>query len=41
MKKRKSSTKERKGGVSPSQLIDARVNELGDWRGSSSRGFES
>jgi hypothetical protein len=31
MKKRKSSSKE--GGDSPSQLIDARIKELGDWRG--------
>jgi hypothetical protein len=33
MKKRKSGSKERKGGDSPSQLIDARIMELGDWRG--------
>ena len=33
MKKRKSGTKERKGGDSPSQLIDARIKELSDWRG--------
>ena len=33
MKKRKSGSKERKGGDSPSQLIDARIKELGDWRG--------
>ena len=31
-KKRKSGAKERKE-VSPSQLIDARIRELGDWRG--------
>ena len=31
--KRKSDTKEGKGGDSPSQLIDARIAELGDWRG--------
>jgi hypothetical protein len=31
--KRKSSSKEGKGGASPSQLIDARIKELGDWRG--------
>jgi hypothetical protein len=33
MKQRKSSSKEGKGGGSPSQLIDARVEELDDWRG--------
>src|SRR6478735_1260453 len=33
MKKRKSGSKEGKGGGSPSQLIDARIKELGDWRG--------
>ena len=33
MKKRKSGSKERKGGDSPSQLIVARIMELGDWRG--------
>jgi hypothetical protein len=33
MKKRKSDSKEGKGGVSPSQLIDARIEELSDWRG--------
>jgi hypothetical protein len=32
MKKGKSGAKEGKGG-SPSQLIDARIEELGDWRG--------
>ena len=26
-------TKEEKGGSSPSRLIDARIKELGDWRG--------
>jgi len=31
--KRKSGSKEGKGGDSPSQLIDARIEELGDWRG--------
>ncbi len=31
--KKKSSSKEGKGGDSPSQLIDARIEELGDWRG--------
>jgi hypothetical protein len=33
MKKGKSDSKEGKGAVSPSQLIDARIKELGDWRG--------
>jgi hypothetical protein len=33
MKTTKSSSKERKGGDSPSQLIGARIKELGDWRG--------
>ncbi len=33
MKKRKSGSKEGKEGASPSQLIDARIAELGDWRG--------
>jgi hypothetical protein len=33
MKKRKISSKEGKGGDSPSQLIDARIRELSDWRG--------
>ena len=33
MKKSKSSSKEGKGGDSPSQLIDARIKELSDWRG--------
>ena len=33
MKKSKSGSKEEKGGDSPSQLIDARIKELGDWRG--------
>jgi hypothetical protein len=33
MKKRKSASKEGKGGDSPSQLIDARIKELSDWRG--------
>ena len=31
--KKKSGSKEGKGGESPSQLIDARIKELGDWRG--------
>ena len=31
--KKKSGAKERKGGDSPSQLIDAKIKELGDWRG--------
>ena len=33
MKKRKSGLKEGEGGESPSQLIDARIKELDDWRG--------
>jgi hypothetical protein len=33
MKKAKSGSKEGTGGDSPSQLIDARVKELSDWRG--------
>jgi hypothetical protein len=33
MKKTKSSAKEGKAGASPSQLIDARIAALGDWRG--------
>ena len=33
MKKTKSGSKEAEGGDSPSQLIDARIKELGDWRG--------
>ena len=32
-KTRKSGPKEGKGGDSPSQLIDARIKELSDWRG--------
>jgi hypothetical protein len=31
--KRKSGWKEGKAGESPSELIDARIEELGDWRG--------
>ena len=31
--KTKSGSKEGKGGDSPSRLIDARIKELGDWRG--------
>jgi hypothetical protein len=31
--KRKSDSKEGTGGESPSRLIDARIEELGDWRG--------
>ena len=30
---KKSGSKEAKGGDSPSQLIDARIKELSDWRG--------
>src|SRR5256884_8238225 len=33
MKKTKSGSKKGKGGDSPSQLIDARIKELSDWRG--------
>ena len=33
MKKSKSASKEGKGADSPSRLIDARIKELGDWRG--------
>ncbi len=33
MKQSKSNSAEEKGGVSPSQLIDARIEELSDWRG--------
>src|ERR1700682_5688597 len=33
MKKTTSGSKEGKGGDSPSRLIDARIKELGDWRG--------
>ena len=32
MEKRKSGSEEGKGGGSPSQRIDARIKELGDWR---------
>jgi hypothetical protein len=33
MKKTKTGSKDGKGGASPSRLIDARIKELGDWRG--------
>ena len=33
MQKTKSGSREAKGEASPSQLIDARIEELGDWRG--------
>jgi hypothetical protein len=33
MKTSKSASKQRKGGNSPSQLIDAKIMDLGDWRG--------
>lgn len=33
MENRKSGSKEGEGGDSPSQLIDARIKELSDWRG--------
>ena len=33
MKKSKTGVKGKKAGASPSQLIDGRIKELGDWRG--------
>lgn len=33
MKKSRSDSSQNKGGDSPSQLIDVRIEELGDWRG--------
>ncbi len=33
MKKSTSGSKEGQGEASPAQLIDARIKELGDWRG--------
>jgi hypothetical protein len=33
MKRRESGSRQGKGGGSPSYLIDARIKELGDWRG--------
>jgi hypothetical protein len=33
MKKSETDLKEAGGGASPSQLIDARIRDLGDWRG--------
>ena len=33
MKNRRSGSEDAKGGNSPSRLIDARIKELGDWRG--------
>ncbi len=33
MKKSKSGSEDGKGGDSPSELIDAKINELSDWRG--------
>jgi hypothetical protein len=33
MKKKQSGAKDRDGGASPARLIDARIRELGDWRG--------
>src|ERR1043165_8187985 len=33
MKKKKNGSTEAKGAESPSRLIDARIKELGDWRG--------
>ena len=32
-KETENASKEEKGGASPSRLIDARIEELGDWRG--------
>ena len=39
--KTKSGSKEGKGGGSPSRLIDARIKELGDWRGETLRRVRS
>ncbi|HEX2391809.1 MAG TPA: DUF1801 domain-containing protein [Solirubrobacterales bacterium] len=33
MARSKGDSRQEKGGASPSQLIDARIEELGDWRG--------
>ncbi|MBI2432967.1 MAG: DUF1801 domain-containing protein, partial [Candidatus Hydrogenedentes bacterium] len=33
MKKTKTGLKEEQGGDSPSHLIDARIDEVNDWRG--------
>ncbi len=33
MKQRETGSKEERGGDSPSQLIDAKIEELNDWRG--------
>jgi hypothetical protein len=33
MTTKKTASKEGKGGDSPAQLIDAKIKELGDWRG--------
>jgi hypothetical protein len=33
MATQRSGAEEGKGGETPSQLIDARISELGDWRG--------
>ena len=33
MKKRESGARDRKAGASPAQLVDARIEEQGDWRG--------
>jgi hypothetical protein len=40
-KNSKSSSKEGKGGDSPSQLIDARIKELSDWRGETLAGIRT
>ena len=41
MTKSKSGSKEGKGGEFPSQLIDARIKELGDWRGETLAGVRT
>jgi hypothetical protein len=41
MKKSKTAPKDAKGGASPSRLIDARIKELGDWRGETLAGVRS
>jgi len=40
-KNSKSGSKEGKGGDSPSQLIDARIKELSDWRGETLAGIRT
>jgi hypothetical protein len=41
MKKTTTNSKEEKGRNSPSQLIDARINELNDWRGETLAGVRT